>query len=115
MKLQEFYADKRRRISAEVPLAEDWTSRMDPDATYKLFWIIETGEVCALRIGPVAIGPGLPKPYLVDLPKTATVGREDQEISILGSCTRLPEVRGLVEHAEQTTIESLRGELAQLG
>jgi hypothetical protein len=62
VKVDEFYADPRRRDSEEVGLGRGWTSAADPGASFSLFWVAATGEVCALRSGPVAFGPGAPKP-----------------------------------------------------
>lgn len=115
MKLGEFYEDKRRRTSGEVPLAEDWTSKTDPDATFKLFWIVETGEVCALRVGPVVMIPRPPTLYGVYVPKMESMGVENNEISILGHSGRLPMVTELVAGAPQTTIEWMRQELETSG
>lgn len=84
MKITEFYSDPKRKASGEVELATGWTSPADPVATFSIFWIQDTAEVYALRHGPQTISGGLPKPYLVDVPKIRTTGREDQEISILG-------------------------------
>jgi hypothetical protein len=57
----------------------------------------------------------LPKPYLVDVPKIRTVGREDQEITVLGTATRHDEVAALVSSAEETTLEWLRDKLVDRG
>lgn len=116
MKIDEFYSDQSRKRSGEAPLAQDWRSERDPDATFNLFWVVETGEVCALRLGPVAFGPQAPKPYLVYLPRMVSIGREEQDIAILGKCSRHDVVMDLVTGAtsEQRTIEWLSEELATL-
>lgn len=116
MKIGEFYSDETRKRSGEAPLAQGWRSGADPDATFNLFWVVETGEVCALQLGPVAFGPGTPKPDTVYLPRMVTLGREEQEIAILGNCHRHDVVMDLVRGAtgEQPTIEWLREELARL-
>lgn len=114
MKIDEFYADEARQRSGETPLAQGWTSKDDPDATFNLFWVVETGEVCALRIGAVAMGPGAPKPYLIYLPRMVTIGREEQEITILGESERHDVVMDLVTAAppDERRIEWLRQELS---
>ncbi len=113
MKLEEFYSDPKRTDSGEVPLAREWTSASDPGATFSLFWVLETNEVCALRVGPVAMGPGAPKPYLVSVPHMQTLGRAEQEVTVVGRCARLDEVTAIVARAEvsQRTRERLRENL----
>jgi len=113
MKLEEFYSDRKRKDSGEVPLASGWTSASDPGATFSLFWILETKEVCALRVGPVAMGPGAPKPYLVSVPRMQTLGRAEQEVSVIGRCARLDDVTAIVERADDPhrTLEWLRENL----
>ena len=115
MKITEFYADPDRKASGEVELATGWTSEVDPGATFSIFWVQETAEVYALRHGPQTISGGLPKPYLVDVPKVRTVGREDQEITVLGTATRHDEVAALVSRAEETTLEWLSDKLVDRG
>ena len=110
MKVDEFYERRDRRTSEEIVLGRDWTSASG--ATFSLFWLEVTGEVCALRTGPVAVGPGAPKPYGVYYPRVVTEGPDDEEVALLGTAN-VDEVRALVEGAEpaERTIEWLRERL----
>jgi hypothetical protein len=46
MNIEEFYTeDERRRQSDEVELGDSWTDSCDPEATYEISWIDDTGEV----------------------------------------------------------------------
>ena len=113
MKLEQFYANATRSASKEVALGEGWTSTEDPGATYSVYWIEATGEIFALRTGPVVTGPGVPKPYGVYLPWARTDGREDQEVTILGSRSQKAEVLGVATSTDPAdrTLEWLRAQL----
>jgi hypothetical protein len=53
MNIEEFYSeDERRRQSEEVELGDSWTDSSDPEATYEISWIEDTGEVYAMREQP---------------------------------------------------------------
>lgn len=46
----EFYeADPRRRESVEVPFGDGWTTPADPRATYRMNYVVDTGEVYLVR------------------------------------------------------------------
>lgn len=69
-------------------------------------------EVFGLRHGPVAFGPGTPKPWGVYLPAVREAFPEDAEATILGTCTDLDSLRAVVEDAEgPKTLEWLRERL----
>ena len=50
MDIHSFYADDpRRRESDEVLFGAGWTSEADPHATYRLSWVVDTGELFTVR------------------------------------------------------------------
>ena len=113
MRVDELYSDERRRASSEVSLGDDWTSDAIPLASYSLFWIEATGEVFGLRHGPIAYGPGAPKPAGVYRPVMRQTFPVDQEVSLLGSCTDFDRLSSMIESAPAPkTVEWLRERLA---
>jgi hypothetical protein len=61
MNVKEFYAeDDRRRRSDEITYGTGWRDDSDAAAEYAVRWIVETGEVYALR------NPAPPFPVLFD-------------------------------------------------
>lgn len=115
MRLEEFYADPKRRGSDERSLGRGWTSSNYPGTTFSVYWLRETGEVVALLVGPVVIGPGAPKPFGVYLPRTQTVGRDDQEVLVIGKVARPGDVEAIVNasNRDPRTLEWLRERLAK--
>lgn len=111
MRLDEFYADPQRRRSAEVSLGAGWTSSDDPGQTFSVYWLRDTGEVVSLLVGPVAFGPGAPKPFGVYLPRMQTVGGDDQEVSVIG---KIADVEAIMSASDRDprTLEWLRERLA---
>jgi hypothetical protein len=107
MKVSELYADERRRSSNEAYLGDDWTSSSSGDP-FAVYWIEATGEVFALRHGPIAFGPGTPKPDGVYFPDVRPSYPEDQEVTVLGTCPSLEELTG---YDGPRVIESLRERL----
>ena len=50
MDVHEFYeADPRRRDSEEHVLGDGWTDTGDAHATYRLSWVVDTGELYLVR------------------------------------------------------------------
>ena len=47
--LNEFFEDERRRESPEKLFGMSWRSGEDDDSVYSIFWLAETGELCALE------------------------------------------------------------------
>lgn len=50
MDIARFYdEDERRRNSTEITFGDGWTSAADPHATFRLQFIVTTGELAAVR------------------------------------------------------------------
>ncbi|MGZ4619285.1 MAG: hypothetical protein ACXV5Q_08065 [Frankiaceae bacterium] len=50
MDIAGFYdADSRRRESPEVSFGDGWRRHSDKHATYRLSWVVDTGELYAVR------------------------------------------------------------------
>jgi hypothetical protein len=46
----DFYdEDPRRRASEEIVYGDGWTTEADPHATYRLNWVVDTGELYTVR------------------------------------------------------------------
>ncbi|WP_420849108.1 hypothetical protein [Parafrankia soli] len=50
MNIREFYdADPRRRASEEITFGDGWTTADDEHSTYRLNWVVDTGEIYSVR------------------------------------------------------------------
>ncbi|OAA24175.1 hypothetical protein UG55_103122 [Frankia sp. EI5c] len=50
MNIREFYeADPRRRASEEISFGDGWTIEDDEHSTYRLNWVVDTGEAYVVR------------------------------------------------------------------
>lgn len=82
MTLSEFYADERRRTSAEVAFGHGWTIDSDPSVLYSLHWIERTGEIYVLR------GPQSPAEVFTPFPPSSSAGvfiaNDAYEVIVLG-------------------------------
>lgn len=71
---RQFYAaDPRRQRSPEILYGRGWRHESDPDASYSLRWIEQTGELCALRHPPPDIAVGTNPVSGPDQPGLATL------------------------------------------
>ncbi|HEV2756548.1 MAG TPA: hypothetical protein VG318_12330 [Actinomycetota bacterium] len=47
--IDRFYADERRRGSEEIRFGSQWRTPAWPSFEFAVFWVADTGELCALR------------------------------------------------------------------
>ena len=59
--LEAFFEDERRRESPERRFGAGWRSAEDGGSVYSIFWLAETGELCALEAPAtdIKVGGGL--------------------------------------------------------
>lgn len=108
MNPSEFYDDDpARRASEEIRLGDDWKG-VDEDSTYSLFWIRDTGELCAVSVQNRDVKlPGSLGPWGTGASALTDVNDDDLSIEVLGAIEAEAEARRLIVEADND-IEPLR-------